>query len=233
MYAPSTTLSDGVGASFNKIMIYFLHGTDIEKGRTKAHELVASLLKKKPDASFFKMDSQNWDEATLEEYAGGQGLFESKYIIFIDRVCDDKKIKDSFLEKVKEMSESSNIFIILEGKLDKASLTKIEKKSEKTQEFALAEKSVKKEEYNAFAIADAFGRRDKKNLWILYRKAIDKGEAPEAIHGMLFWKVKTMMINSPSEELHALAERLIDVYHEARRGKHELETGLEALLLVV
>lgn len=214
-------------------MIYFLHGTDIEKGRTKAHELIASLLKKKPGASCFKVDSQNWDEARLKEYAGGQGLFENKYIIFIDRVSEDKKIKDSFLSKVQEMAESSNIFIILEGKLDKVSLKKIEKKAEKTQEFALQDKSVKKEEYNAFALADALARRDRKSLWVLYRKAIDRGEAPEAIHGMLFWKVKTMMLSSPSAERHALAERLIDVYHEARRGKHELETGLETLLLQV
>lgn len=215
-------------------MIYFLHGTNIEKGRSKAHDLVTSLQKKKPDASFFKMSAENWNEAELQEYALGQGLFESKYIIFLDRVCEDKKIKEDFLEHIKVLAESANIFIILEGKLDKATIGKIEKKSEKTQEFIAPEK--KKEDYNAFALADAVGRRDRKNAWMLYREAIDRGEAAEALHGMMFWKVKTMLMNSypgaySKDELYSLADRLVTTYHDSRRGVHELETGVEALIL--
>ena len=215
-------------------MIYFLHGTDIDKARAKAHELVDSLRKKKPDASFFKMNSDNWNETSIQEYASGQGLFESKYIIFLDRLCEDKKIKEDFLTQMKSLGESANIFIILESKLDKVSIGKIEKKSEKTQEFILPEK--KKEEYNAFALADALGKRDRKNLWVLYRKAIDKGEAPEALHGMMFWKVKTMLVGGfvgaySKEELYTLADRLVTVYHDSRRGVHELETGVEGVIL--
>ncbi len=216
-------------------MIYFLHGTDIDKARTKANELVTLLLKKKPDASFFKMDVENWDEAVLEGYVAGQGLFENKYIILFDRLCEDKNIKESFLSNIKGISESQNIFIILEGKLDKVSIGKIGKKAEKTQEFLAAEKA-KKEESNVFALADAVGKRDKKNAWMLYRKAIDKGEAPEALHGMMFWKVKTMLLGGyfgtyTSAELYELADRLITVYHDSRRGVHELETGVEELIL--
>jgi len=218
-------------------MIYFLHGTDIDKARVKAHELVENLLKKKPDASFFKMSVENFNDAELSSYIGGQGLFENKYIVFLDRLCEDKEVKEVLLDKIKEISESQNIFIILEGKLDKASLAKIEKKSEKTQDFVLPE-GEKKEPYNAFAVAEALGRRDKKNLWMLYRKAIDKGEAPEALHGMMFWKVKTMLTSSyggayEREELYGLAEKLVSVYHEARRGSHELEIGVETLILEI
>jgi DNA polymerase III delta subunit len=216
-------------------MIYFLHGTDTDKARAKAHEMIDSLLKKKPDASFFKMSVENWDPAQLEEYAGGQGLFAQKYIVFLDRLSEDKKIKDDFIDFIKTLSESENIFIMLEGKLDKATLTKIEKKAEKTQEFALAEEK-KKEPYNAFALADAVGKRDKKTAWMLYRKAIDKGEAPEALHGMMFWKVKTMMLGGypgaySKEELYSLADKMVTVYHDSRRGVHELETGVEAMIL--
>jgi DNA polymerase III delta subunit len=215
-------------------MIYFLHGTDGEKSRTKAHDLVESLCKKKPDASFFKISTENWNETQLEEYASGQGLFENKYIIFLDRLCEDKRIKEDFLSHIKEIGESQNIFIILEGKIDKVSSGKIEKKAEKTQEFLLPE--IKKEEYNAFVLADALGKRDRKNTWMLYRKAIDKGEAPEAIHGMMFWKVKTMILNQyygayTKDELYLLADKLITVYHDSRRGAHELETGVERVVL--
>ena len=119
----------------------------------------------------------------------------------------------------------------MEGKLDKATITKIEKKAEKTMMFDLVEKSLKSE-YNAFALADAFGRGNKKEAWVLYRKAIDKGEAVEAIHGMIFWKVKTMILNGISEkDLYPTLEKLIDIYHESRRGKYELETKLEEIIL--
>lgn len=215
-------------------MIYFLHGTDIDKARAKAHELTDSLQKKKPDASFFVMDSENFNVPILEEYIGGQGLFSNKYIVFLDRLCEKKEVKAEFLEKIKEISESENIFIILEGKIDKATVTKIEKKSEKTQEFELAEKKPK-EFYNAFALADAFAQGNKKEAWMLYRKAIDRGEAPEALHGMLFWKIKSMILNKQGDTglLLASVDKLITIYHDSRRGEYELETALEAFILMV
>ena len=216
-------------------MIYFYHGTDTDKARTKAHELIDSLRKKKPDASFFKLDTEHFDISKLEEYIGGQGLFSNKYIVLLDRLCEDKEVKEAFIEKLKEIKESENIFILLEGKIDKATATKIEKKAEKTAVFDIAEKK-EKEVYNAFALADAFGRKDKKNAWVLYRTAIEKGEAPEALHGMLFWKIKTLILSGNAygwkeEELLKVLDELVTVYHDARRGRHELETGLEALLL--
>lgn len=54
---------------------------------------------------------------------------------------------------------------------------------------------------------------------------------------MMFWKVKTMMTTFSNayskEELYELADRLISVYHDSRRGVHELETGVEALILTL
>lgn len=212
-------------------MIYFYHGTDIEKVKAKALELVNSLKKKKPDAFFLKIDEENFDVSKLEEYTSNQGLFVSKGILLLDRLCAKKENKEEFLGNLKLIAESENIFIVIEGKLDKATITKIEKKSEKTMMFDLVEKSLKSE-YNAFALADAFGRGNKKEAWVLYRKAIDKGEAVEAIHGMIFWKVKTMILNGINgKDLYPTLEKLIDIYHESRRGKYELETKLEEIIL--
>lgn len=218
-------------------MIYFFHGTDIDKARGKAHDLIDSLTKKKPDASFIKIDAENFSQNILDQYIGGQGLFVSKNIVFLDRLCEKKDMKEEFLEKLKEIAESENIFIMLEGKLDKATLGKIEKRAEKTVASDFAEKPAKKE-FGAFALADAFGKRDKKSAWILYRKAIDGGEAPEALHGMIFWKTKTMMLAGGGygwsiPELKKTMDDLVTVYHDSRRGAHELETGLEAFLLTM
>lgn len=255
-------------------MIYFIHGTDIDKAKTKARDLVDSLRKKKPDASFFKIDGDNWNPAAMEEYVGGQGLFENKFIILVDRVGEDKEHREQLVDAVPMMAESNNIFIILEGKLDKASLGKIEKKAEKTQEFALAGagagdgptgggkngKGAGKgaDDFNIFALGDALGRRDKKQLWVLYRQAIDAGKSPEEIHGALFWQVKSIVIasrvasvgesglapfvyskskgfagNFSPAELTRLFDDLISISHDARRGMHELEVALERVLLEV
>ncbi len=216
-------------------MIYFYYGTDINKGREKSNELLLSLQKKKPDASLFRINTENFDAVSLQEYIGGQGLFSNKYVVFLDRLSEKKEIKEEFTDRLKEISESENIFIILEGKLDKTTATKIEKKSEKTVKFELAEKP-EKEDYSAFALADAFGKRNKKEAWVLYRKAIDKGEAPEALHGMIFWKVKSLLLvgmsyNWKEDELKKCMDDLISIYHDSRRGMHELETGLEVFLL--
>src|SRR3989344_7042082 len=116
-------------------MIYFFYGEDIDRARTKSHELVQSLLKKKQHASFFKIDVENCNEAIIEEYIESQGLFENKYIILLDRISEDKNTKAVFISKIKEIAESQNIFIVLEGKLDKATITKIEKNSEKYLKF--------------------------------------------------------------------------------------------------
>lgn len=218
-------------------MIYFYYGTDINKARRKAHELIDSLQKKKPDASFFKIDSESFSAERVSEYIESQGLFSNKYIVFLDRLCEKKEIKESFVDLLKEISESENIFIVLEGKLDKATATKIEKKSEKFLNFTL-EEAPEKPVYNAFALADAFARRDRKNAWMLYRKSIDAGEAPEALHGMIFWKVKTLILSGyggdwRKDELIKVMNELVVLYHDARRGKHELETGIEAWLLSI
>lgn len=237
-------------------MIIFIHGEDKDKSRKKAHELIDNLRKKKPDASFFKINSENWSGEAISEYALGQGLFSNKYIVFLDMVCENKDLKDSFMDKLDEMKDSENVFIILEGKLDKASTTKIEKRSDKVQLFEIAEKPYKKEEFNIFSLGDALGNRDKKNLWMLYRMAINHGKVPEEIAGTLFWQLKSIMIagkskdasssglspfvynksknylkNFKDDEIYKIIESLISISHDSRRGIGEMETSLERWIL--
>ncbi|MEN9614264.1 MAG: hypothetical protein RLZZ347_571 [Candidatus Parcubacteria bacterium] len=186
-------------------MIYLLYGEDTVSARAKAHELIAVLQKKKPNASFFTMMAEHCDASRLQEFAGGQGLFEQKYIVFLDRVLETAEAKEAFLDCVKAISESDNIFVMLEGKLDKATLTKIEKKAEKVQEFVfsagakVASKSAAGDrpatipEFNIFVLSDALGKKDKKSLWVFYQKALLSDTPPEEISGTLFWQVKSML----------------------------------------
>lgn len=247
-------------------MIYLLHGEDIDKARAKAQDLIMSLQKKKPDSAFFKLDAESFDSEKIREYTFSQGIFEKKYIVFLDRVCEVKDLRDSFLDCISDMALSENIFIVLEGKLDKATLGKIEKKADKVQNFDIKEGALgagsrfpnKSEEYNIFVLADALGKRDRKQAWTLYTNAITNGKSPEEIHGTLFWQVKSMILaekakvvgesglapfvyaksknycrNYSLDELKNLSTKLVDIYHESRRGNRELEIAIEELVLTI
>ncbi|HEY4511553.1 MAG TPA: hypothetical protein VJH55_01800 [Candidatus Paceibacterota bacterium] len=239
-------------------MFYFLHGSDTDKAIAKADDMVAALLKKKPDAAFFKMTDENWSEAALAEYMGGQGLFSQKYIVLLSGVFGNKEYKEVLVKKLKELKESENIFIMREGVVDKTSLTKIEKQAEKVQQFELKEESAKEVKFNVFSLTDALGRRDRKSLWTLFLKAQKAGVEAENIHGTLFWQVKSLIVaretkdakqagmhpfafskaqgfskNFKKEELLKLSGDLVSIYHEAHRGMYDLNIALERFVLTI
>lgn len=241
-------------------MFYFLYGEDKDKARRKAHELIDGLTKKRPNASFFKVDSENFELGKLEEMIGGQGLFEIKQIVFLDNVLENKETKNAVSDKIKDIADSPNVFIFLEGKVDKATSGKMEKSAEKVQEFNAAKKSGENKEssekFNIFSLADVFGRRDKKNLWVLYQKALSQNIKPEEINGVLFWQLKSMIVanqskdvkesglspyvfqksksfarNYTEEEMKKMSSALVSVYHDSRRGIHDFDMELERFIL--
>lgn len=238
-------------------MLYVLYGSDIEKGKDKLHGLVESLQKKKPDASIFRIDDEHFDTSQLSELIEGQGLFENKYIVVFDSVFANAEAQEAVLKNLASIADSQNIFIILEGKLDKKTISRLEKKAEKVQVFE-GEVSKKKEEFNIFSLTDALGRRDRKVLWVLYRKAKQRGIPDEEIHGILFWQVKSMLLSSGAknsddaglnpfvyrkslqflknytdEEVKKLSSTLVSLSHDARRGLHEFDIALERFILGV
>src|SRR3989338_3486154 len=238
-------------------MFYLLHGTDTEKARAKAHGLLDVLNKKRPDAELFKINSENWNAAEFEGYIGGQGLFENKYIVFCDHLCDEEAAVEMILQKLKEIKESKNAFVFLEGDLDKKTVMKFEKYVEKKQSFDLPRATSRgSAEFKIFALSDALGARDKKSLWVLYQKAKRSGLEDEQIHGTLFWMVKSMILAAESKsateaglnpfvyskavryainyeggELPKISSNLVSLYHESRRGGPELAIALEKFIL--
>lgn len=229
-------------------MIYLLYGTDTIKSRTKLHTLLDSMFAKKPDASYVRVDLENFNESRIEEFVGSQGLFESKYIIVFDNLFRDNPqsshsggggAKEILLKNLKEISQSQNIFIFLEEKLNKIELKKFEKYAEKIQSFeAVGATSNQEKKFDIFSLTYAFGRRDKKALWVLYQKAKLNNIADEQIHGVLFWKIKSMLLsfNTPhysEDELKKLSSSLVSLYHDTRRGIREIDIALERFILEI
>jgi DNA polymerase III delta subunit len=227
-------------------MLYVFHGTDISKSLEKAHKLIDSLRAKKPDASYVPINGDNWHTSIIEEHLGGQGLFSNKYIIFLDRVTENVEAKELIADFVPSMNESSNIFVVLEGKLNVELMRVFEKSAEKVvvTDLPVMAKSFGggagvKGEFNVFALADAVGSRNRASSWTIFRQAVDRGIGSESILGTLFWKIKTMIVASggkgsakySSVELKNLLTKIIILYHDGHRGIVNLELGTEKLLL--
>jgi len=240
-------------------MLYLLYGTDKEKTRAKMHSLVDALLAKKSDASLVSVKAGAFEPAFLESYISGQGLFEARQIVVLDHVFENTEAKEAILDRRKELAESPNIFFLLEGELDKATLTKLEKYAERAEMFGERMQKGKKERvFNTFSLADALGARDRKSLWVLYMRGRRANIAPEEMHGVLFWQVKSMLLALTSGgaqasglnpfvykkalsflkkysevELRETLSTLVQLSHDARRGKHDFDTALERFVLEV
>lgn len=239
-------------------MLYFLYGTDKDKAREKAQELLATLQKKKPDAQLFRLDVEHWNERELDELIFGQGLFERKLIVFCPYLFENKEAEEGVLSRLKEIASADNVFILLEEEIRKPILLDITEAAEKVQAFELKKKEKERGTFNIFSLTDAFGRRDKKKLWILYQKAVTSGAAPEEIHGILFWQLKSMIValaaktpneaglapfvftkaksfleNYSKEELEHFSSTMVRLYHDSHRGIHDFSIALERFLLTI
>jgi DNA polymerase III delta subunit len=241
-------------------MLYLFWGNDRSAAVKKSQETVALLLKKKPDASVFKMGTENWDAASFEEYINAQGLFEQKHIVIADGLLADKNAQAFIRSSLEAIIDSPHVFIVIETALDAKTKAALEKKGIKEKvhikEYALAEGRAKAQDFNIFALADALSKKDKKNLWVLYQKARRAGLEPEQIHGTLFWQMKSIAAAhitktaaesglSPfvwskavaakayfsQEEIARLAKRLVEIYHDAHRGAEGLDSALEQFIL--
>ena len=238
-------------------MLYFFYGSDTDKAREKANALIQNLRKKKPDAEMFRLNAEEASVAQLDELIFGQGLFSGSYLVRLADLFENEEAKAVFLNKLAEIARSPNIFISVERKADRKTLLAVADAAEKVQMFEKKEDK-KKADFNIFSLTDAFGRRDKKNLWVLFQKAVATGAVPEEIHGILFWQLKSMLVASGSksaseagiapfvfgksksflknyseEELQRLSSKFVSLYHDSHRGIHDFGIALERLILTL
>jgi DNA polymerase III delta subunit len=231
-------------------MLYLLYGSRAFTKKESIH-IKRTLLAKRPDALSLSFSSE--DEVDLEELAGSQGLFMSRYIVELDGVFASGQIVDE-KRAVDLIKESENIFLVLEEKLPKKTLDLLKKNAEKTSEEKGAVE--KKKDFTSFSLSDALANRDKKTLWALYREAVARGKKIEELHGILFWQAKMIVLahktstaaeagvkqypyskakpatkkyslREAEELLHALSRAII----EGRRKGTSLEHAIERVIL--
>jgi len=168
----------------------------------------------------------------LVNYAGSTSLFSDKQIIILENLIKEGNL--GFLnEDIIALKESGNVFVFLEEKLSAEDLKKY-KNHATIENFNLEEKK-QIQKINVFGIADSFSRRDKMGTWILYRDIILQGASPEEISGIIFWKIKTMILTGTkvfsNKELKDMSSRIVSLYHRSHNGEVDFTIGLEQFIL--
>ncbi|MBI2047651.1 MAG: hypothetical protein HYT27_00785 [Parcubacteria group bacterium] len=235
-------------------MIYLFYGNNTEENRRKCDMFLQKLFVKKPNASFFEYDSENFNTRDIEELAQGQGLFEREYIIVLSGALAVAETKDYILERLKILAESPHVFIFIEEKVEAAFVKQFITHAKKI--WKSEKNKAQRADFNPFALGDALAARDRKKAWVLFCKSVDvEGLKPEQILGTLFSQVKNLLLvkrgegenpglhpfvfqkikrcvkNYSIEELENLSASLVELYHNARRGACDMRVALELLIL--
>lgn len=206
-------------------MIYILSGSDIHNKNIYTKELTNK-------KEIFFVSSGEINKNLIMSYATNISLFNESPVVVIENIFKKEDMTFSSSE-LAYLKESKTIFVFQEDKL----LLSDQKKYQKYGEIKIFEEKKKNinQKFNIFSLTDAFANRDKITTWILYHKGIEEGVEPEAIAGVLFWKIKTMILNGnrffSKEELKNNSSLIVYLYHKAHRGEFDFYIGIEQFIL--
>lgn len=212
-------------------MIYLFIGDDT-KNKHRAYKEFAKSLSK--DSEIFFISKNEFNKSQIESFYSGAGLFFKKCNVVFTNVFEREEILDFVLEKLASFADSANTFVFLDGKIDKKVLEIFKKSGAKINNFDLPKEN--KEKFNNFILADDFGRKDRFNLWLHYRQAVDLGVGLEELVGVLFWKAKDMILKNnigkfKKEELQNFTSKISYILPEVRKKGLDAEIELERFIL--
>lgn len=233
-------------------MLYVYFGNDATVVRQKAFVFLESLGD--VGGQVTRISSDGYVPGMLTELTQGTSLFGGSEVVVLDTLSEDVEVFAEVVQHLDAMGQSANHFVLIEGPLNAAI-----KKACTTCAKQIDEVKVeKKEKFNAFALTDAFLRRDKKSLWLLLMAAWKEGLSNEEIIGVLFWQIKTLRLvertGSAEEsgqkpfvyqkakralsgfkkgELDTFSQSLLRIYHDGHMGKVDIPLALEKWVLTI
>ena len=212
-------------------MLYLFSGDDTKNKIGSYNKFIKTMPK---GAGIFPVSRNSFDQIQIENLSSGRSLFSSNSVMVFSGVLDWEETRDFVLPKLKQMGESGNSFIFLEGKLHKPILDSFKKARAEVNIFELPKE--KKEKYDNFLVANAFVGKDKLNTWIYFRQAMDAGVVMEEIIGVLFWRLKNAILKKnfskfSEKELKDFIAKLSYLLPEARKDGRDAESAFEQFLL--
>lgn len=212
-------------------MIYLFCGDDIKNKHASYEKFLKSIAS---GTEIFYIGKNDFDPAQTESFYSGSGLFFTKCAVVFTNIFEKEETLDFVLEKLDLMGKSENSFLFVEGKLNKPTLDAFKKARAEINVFEAPKE--KTEKFNNFLLANALEDRDKLNLWIYFRQAIEDGTEMEPLIGILFWKTKDMILKKnfrkfSETELKNFAAKLSYLLPEARKEGKNAESVFEQFLL--
>lgn len=212
-------------------MIYLFTGDDAKTKRSSYEKFLKSF---KTELLF--INRNNFNKLQVESLYSGAGLFSPKSTVVFEGILEYEDNRDFILDKLSLMGNSGSEFIFLEGKLTKPIVDAFKKARAELNIFELPKE--KKEKFDNFLVANAFSAKDKLNMWVYFRQAMDRGVGMEEIIGVLFWKIKDMILKRDfrkfsESELKNSAARLSYLLPQARTRGEDAESAFEQFLLEV
>lgn len=206
-------------------MIYVLTGNNTKKKNNYLKELC------KGEQAIF-LDENECLKEVLFNFAMSTSLFGEAPIVVCENFIKNENVKLN-ADDLSVLKDSPALFIFLEDKI-LANDLKTYKKHATIEDFNTTERK-QTPKINVFGIADSFAKKDKVGAWVLYREAISCGVSPEEITGIIFWKIKTMILTGTrvfsSDELKKNSSILVALYHSAHKGEADFTISLEQFIL--
>lgn len=212
-------------------MIYLFCGDDVKNKHSSYEKFIKSMP---VGTETFFIGKNDFDPVQTESFYSGSGLFFTKCMVVFTNIFEKEETLNFVLEKLSLMGESENNFVFLEGKLNKPILDAFKKARAEINVFEASKE--KTEKFNNFLLTNALGDRDRLNLWIYFRQAIENGVEMEPLIGVLFWKAKDMLLKKDfrkfsETELKNFAAKLSYLLPEARKEGKDAESVFEQFLL--
>jgi DNA polymerase III delta subunit len=231
-------------------VVYF--GTD----RTKVRDAAGDFSQKNlpPDGTLTTLDAQSFITGQIADALGATSLFGGAEWFVLDTPSGDPDFEEEVKSSLKEMSESPNTFVVLEGALLAPAKKAYGKFAASSEEFT----AQKNERFNTFGMAEALAQKDKRKLWVLLQEARQSGLREEEIIGMLWWQLKSLRLalvtNSADEagmkefpytkakralstfapgEVVLLSQSLLELYHAGHSGQSDMDVALEEWVLTL
>lgn len=212
-------------------MIYVFCGEDTDRKNTSYKKFLKTLPEEVP---VFFVNKNDFDPVQLESFYSGASLFSAQSVVVLRDLLAEQEISEFILNKLKFLSESQNTFVFTEGKLKKPILDAFKKARAELNVFE--KKLAPSRGGDNFQIANAFASRDKFHTWLYFRQAVERGVELEPLAGILFWKIKDMLLRRnfskfKEAELKNFAARISYLLPEARKHGPEAESAFEQFLL--
>lgn len=206
------------------------------------------------DATLTTIEANEYIPGRVNDTLGATSLFGGSEWFVFDGSSENADFSEEVKTSLKEMSDSSNTFIILEGPLLADLKKKYTKYATEITEFS----ADKIERFNAFGLAEALANKDKKRLWVLLQEARLSGLREEEIIGMLWWQLKALRLSSKTSsaneagmkdfpynkakrslskfsegEIERLSQSLLVLYHDGHAGVRDMDMAFEEWVLGV